>query len=229
MTAALRHRSRCPLAVRQRAPSGLASLHCWGGVCARGGRAASTSRPCSITGSRLRTAPLLAWPNRSFLGFVPLQGPSGRQKIPLLPSARVRRPPKGWATRKLRSAPAVASDRSRRRERAALGGEPRSGGAEPEGWHLYHRRLPKGAPGRIAHRERPKPFARASNQGSQAPKCARRVPDPVGIPSTVHRTRRVHRTVGSRRPKPSRSREARRTAGEPVVDRPPVPSKSVQS
>lgn len=78
-----------------RAPRQLAALHCWGVVCGGGGRGASTSRPCSITGSRRRAAPLLAWPNRSFLGFVPLQGPSRRLEIPLPPSTRARRPPKG--------------------------------------------------------------------------------------------------------------------------------------
>lgn len=108
MTAAPRHRGRCPLVVRQRASLGLAPLLCGGGVYTGEGRAASTSRPCSIIGSRNRTAPLLARSNRSFLGFVPLQGPSKRWEIPLRPSTRVRRPPKGWATRKLRSAPAVA-------------------------------------------------------------------------------------------------------------------------
>jgi len=113
MTAAPRHRGRCPPAVHHRASPGLAPHHCWGDVYTGAGRGASTSRPCSITGSRSRTAPLLARTIRSFLGFVPLQGPSRWLEIPLLPPHQARHP-EGISARKLRSAPAVTDDRSRR-------------------------------------------------------------------------------------------------------------------
>jgi len=86
VTAAPRHRGRCPLAVRHRASRALAPPHCWVGVCTWVGRGASASRPCSITGSRHRSAPLLVRASRSFLGFVPLQGPSRWLEILLPPS-----------------------------------------------------------------------------------------------------------------------------------------------
>jgi len=73
----------------------------------------------------------------------------------------------------------------------------------------------------------PKP-AHAPRIGEASTEVSAAGPDAVGIPSTVHRTRRVHRTVGFGRPKPDEPRGAG-NAGEPANDRPPVPSKSVQS
>jgi len=213
--AAPRHRGRCPLAVRRRAPPMLASPRCRSGVCKGGGHGASASRPCSITGSRLRTAPLLMRKHRSFLGFVPLQGPSRRPEIPLPPPPSVPRShsKETCARKKLRSVPAAPEAEARREDRPHRAANRTVWGTMPEGLAPDRpRAIPKESGGGRAHRARPKPPTRASNRGREH-RSARSGARSGEIPSTVHRAKRVHRW--SERPaeagRTARRGESRRT------------------
>ena len=81
--AVTRHRAPCPLAVRF--PTAAAPpLDPVAGASffAVGGSGASASRPCSVVESGEVPAVAGEWTTRSFLGFVPLQGPSSRPEIP---------------------------------------------------------------------------------------------------------------------------------------------------
>jgi hypothetical protein len=196
-------------------------------VCRGGGHGASALRPCSITGSRKHTAALLMRKNRSFLGFVPLQGPSRWPEIPLPPSPQARDSFEKEAHPNAPFRTCCPRGRSQEGRQATMHGEPHIGGTMPGGLAPdRHRATPKGSGGGRAHRGG-RNRTHAPRIGAANTKCTRRDPirrNPFDGSPRIARTPLVGATGRSRA-----NREARENAGEPAVDQPPMPSKSVQS
>lgn len=175
-TAVPRHRGRCPLAVGTCAPSTLAPPRCRSGVYVDGGRRTSTSRPCSVVGSRRDPHRCRCGRDRSFLGFYPLQGPSRRPEIPSPTVTWAGAPREERIDRKLRSPPVDARGRGQERagrdaRRTARQGATRPGGPSPGAGSDRDARGRSGEHSTV-HRRRPKPPS-APRIGTRAPKRAR--------------------------------------------------------